>query len=282
MSNTDRNLNIKRVGPEGHHHHYPVDGGSHIYRGVFLAPLTATGMMVPGTTALSGHAVAIATHEQDATGLADAAKHVRGEFDRDFVVGNDDTNPFTEADLPGAIAWMVDDHTVSNSSNGGTRKAGGIFQGMEVEGPRVQVTPKIATMIAESAAADGPVYELELTIGEADLTAGATSQVFNLGGVLPADAIVVGREVSLATNFTGGGTTDAKLEIGIAGDHDSIMTSLDIDAGAPFAVQGTAGVNPNGNYGGQQLVVTVTSTGANVTAFTAGSVTVRVSYYIAP
>ncbi len=123
MANTDRNLNIKRVGPEGHHVDYNVDGGAHIYRGVFLAALTATGMVVPGTTAGSGHACAVATHEQDASASADNIKSVRGETDRDFIMANDADDPFTIADLPGATAWMVDDHTVSSDSDGGTRKA---------------------------------------------------------------------------------------------------------------------------------------------------------------
>lgn len=144
MAISTKNLDIIRVGPEGHHQDLPVDGGTHIYKGTMLSALTTGGMHVPTTTALSGHCVAVATHEQDASTVADGVKHVRGETDRDFIFPNDVTNPFSEASKIGAIAYAVDDHTVATT---GTIMAG-TFRGMDPNGVRINVSPTIVQIAA--------------------------------------------------------------------------------------------------------------------------------------
>lgn len=143
MANTTVNLEIYRVGPDGEHLQLPVDGGAHIYKGTLLSTLTATGMAVPGSTAGSGRAVAVSTHEQDASAVADGVKEVRAETDRDFLFANGaGGDACSDATLIGATLWMVDDHTVGDNDGGATRQIAGTFRGMDPSGKvRVRVTP---------------------------------------------------------------------------------------------------------------------------------------------
>ena len=72
------------------------------------------------------------------------------------------------------------------------------------------------------------VRALTVAIGEADLTAGATSQQIDTPAI-PAGSMIMGVDVRVATAFTGGGTTDAKVAVGDADDDDAILASADVD-----------------------------------------------------
>ena len=125
------------------------------------------------------------------------------------------------------------------------------------------------------------VRALTLAIGEADLTAGATSQVLDMAS-LPPGAMVLAVDIRVATAFTGGGTTDAKVAVGDANDDDGILASADVDVATDGGASTfTIGISPYKFYAAATVLkVKVTSTGANVSAFTAGAMTVRVMYAI--
>lgn len=138
MANATSNLTRRTVGSGGRNFNLPVDGGSHIYEGTLIAQLAATGAAVPATTALSGAAVGVATHEVDNTG-ADGAKRVLIESDRIFEFANAaGGDACSEATPLFAVVYMTDDHTIADNSSSGTRPAAGRFAGMSEDG-RVRV-----------------------------------------------------------------------------------------------------------------------------------------------
>lgn len=135
MSNSPENLALYPVGKGGRNVTLPVDGGSHLYAGTMLAQLTATKMLVPATTANSGRVVAVATHEQDATGLADAAKREDCLTDQIFSFANSGSDPVAEgtADL-GQAVYAEDDHTIALTDASSTLPLAGYYAGMEEDG----------------------------------------------------------------------------------------------------------------------------------------------------
>jgi len=145
MANTTRNLIRRPVGREGYQMHLPVDGGAHIYEGSLVAQLTATGMLVPASTAGSGPAIGVACHEVDASAAADGDKRCMIETDRVFIFPNGlTTDAFSEASMIGADVFVGDDHTAFDNDGGATLQKAGIFMGMDPEGVRVLVSPKTA------------------------------------------------------------------------------------------------------------------------------------------
>lgn len=141
MSNATSNLLRKQVGKDGRIFHLPVDGGSHIYEGTLVSQLTATAMLVPGSTASSGPAIGVATHESNNTG-SDGDTRCAVETDRVFVFANGlTTDACSEATPIGAPVYMHDDHTVYDNDASGTLMRAGYFAGMEPDGNvRVFVT----------------------------------------------------------------------------------------------------------------------------------------------
>ena len=129
----------------------PVDAGSKVFAGSLCTQLTATGMVVPYSTAAAGVAVGVAQHASDnsAAGTADGDKRVRIETKRMFVFTNGTAgDAFSEATLIGSLAYGTDDHTVAKTSNTQARKAVGFFMGMESDGKvRVFVDPCLASIV---------------------------------------------------------------------------------------------------------------------------------------
>ena len=121
---------------------------------------------------------------------------------------------------------------------------------------------------------------ISLTVGEADLTAGATTQSLNLGAALPDGAMVIAHSIRVPTPFSGGGITDMKVAIGTAGDDDSILASADVDAATDgMASTYTLGIAPFKFFAtGAQLLAKFTSAGANVSAATAGQCIIDLLY----
>ncbi len=142
MSNATSNLRCYPYGKGGRDIVTPVDGGAHLYEGTLVAQLTATGMLVPGSTASSGPACGVATHEQDATAVADSVVRCTIETDRIFLFANGaTTDACSEATLLGSVVYMLDDHTVADNNGGATLQPAGLFAGMEPDGKvRVYVT----------------------------------------------------------------------------------------------------------------------------------------------
>lgn len=129
----------------------------------------------------------------------------------------------------------------------------------------------------------GKIQKRTVTIGHADLTdaVNGEAQAINIGAVLPANARIIGRELTGLTEFSGGSVSAVTLSIG-GTDADGIVAAQDVFTGAGVvAKQGTSGVNPNGNLGGQQLRATFTpDAGHALEALTAGAVTITVLFAV--
>lgn len=129
----------------------PVDAGSKVFKGSLCTQLTATGMVVPYSTAAAGVAVGVAQHGADLTaaGTADGDKRVRIETKRMYAFDNGaGGDAFSEATLIGAVVYGTDDHTVAKTSGTQARKAVGFFYGMESDGKvRVFVDPALASIV---------------------------------------------------------------------------------------------------------------------------------------
>lgn len=123
------------------------------------------------------------------------------------------------------------------------------------------------------------VQKITTTIGHADLTAAATSQVISLGDPLPTGAYVVGRTITLTTAFSGGSVSACVVDIG-GTDADAIVDGESIFTGATAAKAGTSGINPTGALGGQQLTATIVATDDDVADLTAGAMTIDILYVV--
>jgi len=129
----------------------PVDAGSKVYKGSLCTQLTATGMVVPYSTAAAGVVVGVADHAADLTaaGTSDGDKRVRIQTKRMFAFTNGTAgDAFSEATLIGSLVYGTDDNTVAKTSNSQARKAVGFFYGMESDGKvRVLVDPALAAIV---------------------------------------------------------------------------------------------------------------------------------------
>lgn len=139
MSNATSDLPRATYGKGGRDVVLPVDGGATIYAHTLVSQLNATAMLVPGSTAVSGPAVGVATHGIDNSSGADAAVRCKVETDRIFLLANGSGgNACSEATPMFARVFMLDDHTVADNDGAGTLQAAGRFCGMEPDG-RVRV-----------------------------------------------------------------------------------------------------------------------------------------------
>lgn len=150
MANTAVNLVARPIGAAGIQVHLPVDGGSHIYAGALVSQLTATGCVVPYSTASSGVCIGVAQHEADNTSGSDGDKRVTVEFKRIYALNNGTSgDACSEATLLGSVLYGTDDSTVADNSNSAARKAVGFFMGMEPDGRvRVLIDPPLAALTA--------------------------------------------------------------------------------------------------------------------------------------
>ncbi len=152
MANYTADAIIETVGGPGpFQFDLPVDAGSKVFKGSLCTQLTATGAIVPYSTAAAGVVVGVAQHAADnsAAGAADGDKRVRVETKRCFALANGaGGDAFSEASLIGSIVYGSDDHTVADNSNTQARKAVGFFMGMESDGQvRVFVDPCLAKIV---------------------------------------------------------------------------------------------------------------------------------------
>jgi hypothetical protein len=147
------------------------------------------------------------------------------------------------------------------------------------------VQAAVAAVIAESAASTaGALQKRTVTVGHATLTdaVAGEAQAINIGAVLPANAVVIAREVALATPFSGGGVSSCLLDVG-GTDVDAIVNALELITDAPTEseVNAAGGIKPQGGYSAQQLVATFTPDGGHTLAdLTAGSVVITVWFHV--
>ncbi len=149
MANATKNIVLDSIGNGGiHTFHLPVDGGSRIFKGTLLSQLTATGMIVPYSTASSGVCVGVAQHEADNTSGADGDLRCTVETKRTYCFANGTAgDAFSEATLIGSVAYGVDNQTVAKVSTSG-RKAVGFYMGLEADGKvRVWIDPCLAKIV---------------------------------------------------------------------------------------------------------------------------------------
>ena len=124
------------------------------------------------------------------------------------------------------------------------------------------------------------VIKRKLTVGHADLTAAVngTAQTINIGQKPPTGSRLLTRELTGITQFTGGSASSCTLDIG-GTDADAIVAAENVLGGGTVNRQGTSGVNPGGDYGGQQLTATFTPDASHTLAgLTAGAVTITLTF----
>ncbi len=126
---------------------------------------------------------------------------------------------------------------------------------------------------------DAVVQKRTVTIGEADLTdaVAGEAQAINIGAALPAGAVVIGHEVTIATLFSGGSVSAVKLDVGGTA-ATAIVNQLDVFTGASTgALSPRTGAHPQGRFSTVQLRATFTPDGGHaLVALTAGSLTITV------
>lgn len=143
MANTTVNLIREPVGAEGKTIHVAV-GASAIKEGILVAQLDADATLVPGSTALSGDAIGVSTHEAAALGRCAV------ETDRQYLFANATGGDACSAATPiGWTVYMSDDHTIADNSASGTRLKAGMFMGMQDGKVKVWVSPS-AVRVAEA------------------------------------------------------------------------------------------------------------------------------------
>lgn len=150
---------------------------------------------------------------------------------------------------------------------------------------KVSGVPALETLLNEHKdAIEGCVKLTSLRVQHSDLTAAGNgdAQVLNIGSVLPAGAWVVGHQITLATEFSGGGATAVTVVVGGTVANGIIAGPTDVFTGAGNGVySGTAGVLPIGIYGGQQLAVTFdVDAGHSLAGLTAGDLTISILYVV--
>lgn len=104
----------------------PVAANARIYGGALVA-ITATGLAVPGSTAVGLRSAGVAELRADNTGGADGAIRVRLNRLPHQFANSTAADAITLADI-GSDCYIVDDQTVAKTNGSGTRsRAGRVF-----------------------------------------------------------------------------------------------------------------------------------------------------------
>ncbi len=211
MSNATAALVLKPYGKGGRPVTLPV-GVYAIKGGTMVAQLAAGSYLCPGSTASSGPAVGVATHDQDNSAGSAADLRCAVLTDQVFVFANSVGDPCAETTAFGAIVYMEDDHTISKT-NGGSQFAAGYFFGMEPDG-------------------NVRVYIASYRISPADLTTLATSAGAGDIGILDAGSFTAQTtvEAALAELYQTTESIQSRISLGLP------VAALDAVTGAPMLV----------------------------------------------
>lgn len=260
---------------------YPIAANTKIYKGSQVA-LDSSGRAIPATSIASGAVIVVgkasATYDNltgSALGGAAGAVDVEVEFGI-FRFANSDS---IAAANVGQMAYAVDDQTVAKSSSNGARPLAGPIMEVDSSGVWVYLGPHVAAFESR-----GDVQVVSVTVGEADLTAAATSQAIAIGSSVPAGARILGASIRLTTPFTGGGATSCVVDIGSTGDADALIDGANVFAAAVDGQASTRplGIAPNKVFtSATQLNATFISD-VNVSALTAGACVVDVYFTVIP
>lgn len=125
----------------------------------------------------------------------------------------------------------------------------------------------------------GRIRKAEAVIGFADITAAGMTKTLDLAAfLLPADALLLGTELNVTTDFDDGAAATNKLDIGISGSGTIFLAGAADNLGTIARTNGgTAGTTMPSFQPATQVRLTFTGS-ANLSTLTAGSVTVRLFY----
>jgi len=146
------------------------------------------------------------------------------------------------------------------------------------KGQSEDLCDKIMLAAFSSSATGLAVQRLTIDIPLATIQAQTSGAAFNVGAVLPANARVVDSEINVLATITGG--TIASAHATLQGGTDaagSLIASSDV-----FTATGTfspIGSNPYPTRGGQQLKMTLTTTGDTLAHATTGHLSVDIFYH---
>lgn len=251
-----------------------------------IVGLDSNGRSIEGTTISGGCVVGAgrALAKVDNTAGADDAAACQVEYGI-FNWLNSSGDPI-DATCLGKPVFIESEATFAKTSGSGTLAEGGIMTELRADGKvSVYMSPHIGALARAVREADAGVslQKRTLTVPFGSLTTAGTTQSFNIGATIPANARVLGTEAYAVTPFAGGSISAMKLDVGEAGDAQSLIKQADVFAAA---VDGQSNTRPLGNApnklyaAGVQLVAKFTSTGANVNAATSGTVTIDVLFAV--
>ena len=128
----DRNTPLQTGGIEEH----PVKGAAKIFGGGLVC-LDATGLAIPGATAVGLVARGRAEEHVDNSDGADSAVRVRVRQGRFRWANSAAADAITRAEI-GDPAYIVDDQTVAKTNGGNTRSAAGTIRDVDAQGVWVE------------------------------------------------------------------------------------------------------------------------------------------------
>jgi hypothetical protein len=265
------------LGPMPEFADQPVNGTAHILAGTMVA-LNTDGdlVMVTATTGLK--VLGRADEEKDNTSGndGDLVCRVRYGVFPWAMVGGDEVD---RGDI-GATVYAADNNTVGKTDGGGTRSSAGVLVDVdEVNGLAYVLQGPLPS--AGLSVVAGGLQKATKTVGQADLS-GTTAQTIDFASALPTGAMLLGTQVNLVTPFTGGGVSSLDLDVGKAGAIEAYIKDLDIlgSSAGYYSFDGTPTAPPPVSASGVTIRLTFTPDGGtNMTALTAGSLTV-IAYYV--
>lgn len=272
----------------------PVASGAVIYRGSIVC-LNANGYAVPGQLLGSSplnslSTVGIARADVDNTNGSD------GTLSVPVIVGvarlqNDSGDPIAQSGAT-KIAYVKNEYTVSATDGGATQAIAGLVVRVDSDAVWISLGALGSVLTAGpiTSLQAGALQKRQQRIQYTDLTdaVNGEAQAKNVGAALPANAVVLGHEVQLTTQFTGGGATSCKLNLG-GTDTVAICNQFDVfgstAAGkrySPGYEHGTLhGDHCTGLFSSEQLVATFTPDASHaLSGLTAGDMTVTVWFMV--
>jgi hypothetical protein len=258
----------------------PVAASEHILAGTMVAA-DASGDLVMLTAANSSSVKVLGRAEQEkdnSSGIAGALScRVRyGIFHYANKAGDElaDSDRFS-------LCYAADNQTVSATDGGATRGIAGVVIDVDSTGVWVLQGPMASALGGLSVTA-GAVQKISKSIVEADLS-GTTAQTIDFASALPTGAMLLAIQVHLVANFTGGGVSTLALDVGKSGAIEAYIKDLDIlGSGAGYySKSGTPTAPAPVSASGVTIRCTITPDGGtNMTALTAGSLTVTAYYAV--
>lgn len=173
-----------------------------------------------------------------------------------------------------------------------TFDAGSLLGALTDAGARLAITGNIAGQttiggVATRTLGNLPVFTRQLAIPFGDASTAGTTIALSFASALPASAMPIGGRINVATNYddAGGTITACTAQLGTTANPDLLLDAgNDILAGtgdlaaAGDAFDGTLAMFPRGAI---TPVVTITSTGANLSTLTTGAITAYL-YFVIP